>query len=446
VIPLSHHHLHHHHHHTPRPEARDIHPLASIASLIFSLCYLVDFASLHSLKMTSKNIVILGASFAGLPMAHYLIKHLPEEYTVTLVSPSTHLFWNVAAPRAIVDPELLGKGKDDLFIPILPSFEKYPSGRFTFIQGKAVSTSPETNTVTVQTVNDNDTSLDVRQVNVEYLHLIVATGSSTAGGDWAFKAAGKGTHVATRAALASTRERIAAANRIVISGAGATGCELTGEIASKYHKSGKHITLLSSAAGLLPVAPPGVGKTAEGHLTKMGVEVRNNVKVTSETKKGDVTELVLSTGETIETDLHIATWGLVPNTSFMPKDLLDASGWIVTDKYLKTPTHSNIWALGDVTHWGNRGIGPIKGHHSSVSTNVLATIAGKDESSFKEYKHSDDLILIVPLGPWFGRATGILFGWKVWGVIAWALKGRTYMIDFARPIAEGKNTAGRTKI
>lgn len=392
--------------------------------------------------MTSKNIVVLGASFAGLPMTHYLIKHLPEEYTITLVSPSTHLYWNIAAPRAIVDPELLGKGKDDLFIPILPAFEKYPSGRFTFVQGKAVSTSPETNTVTVQTINE---SMDVKQVNIEYLHLIVATGSSTAGGDWAFKAAGSGTDVATRAALGSTRDKIAAANRIVISGAGATGCELAGEIGSKYHKSGKHVTLLSSASGLLPAAPPSVGKAAEGHLTKMGVEVRNNVKVTSETKKGDVTELVLSTGETIETDLHIATWGLVPNTSFMPKDLLDGSGWIVTDKYLKTPTHSNIWALGDVTHWGNRGIGAVAEHYKSVSTNVLAAITGKDESSFNEYKHKDDLALIVPLGPWFGRGTGILFGWKVWGVFAWALKGRTYMISMARPIVEGKSI-GMTKI
>lgn len=395
--------------------------------------------------MTSKNVVILGASFSGLPLTHYLIKHFPEEYTVTLVSPSTHFYWNVAAPRAIVDPELIGKNKDDLFIPILSSFEKYPSGRFTFIQGKAVSTSPQANTVTIRTVSD-DKSQGAKDINLEYCHLIVATGSSTAGGDWAFKAAGQGTHVSTRAAIAATRDQIAAADRIVVSGAGATGCEVVGEIASKYHKSGKHITLLNSDTGLLPIARADVGKTAEGHLLKMGANIRHNVKVASETKKGNVTELVLSTGETIEADLHIATWGLIPNSSFMPKETLDQAGWIITDKYLRTSTYHNIWALGDVTHWGNRSVSVIEPQHVALTANILAAVDGKSEAAFKEYNHKNDLIMVVPLGPWFAKATGIAWGWKMWGVLGWALKGRTYMIEAARPIAEGKSTAGRTKI
>lgn len=395
----------------------------------------------------SNNIVILGASFAGLPMAHYLAKHLPADYTVTLVNPSTHLFWNVASPRAIVDPELLGKKHPEIFLPFLPGFEKYPAGRFTFIQGKAVSSSPATNTVTIRTCSDEGKAEEVRDISVEYTQLIISTGSRASGGNWGFKATETGTHVDTRAALATGRDVIAAANRIVISGAGATGVELVGEIASKYAGQGKHITILSSGVGLLPMTREDVGKAAQFHLEKMGVEVRANIKVTGETKRSDgVSELVLSTGETIEADLHIPTWGITPNSEFLPKELLDNGGWVQTDKYLKTPTYSNVWALGDITHWGNRKLTTIEAMHDIVKVNLLATINGKSETEFKEYKHSDALMLVVPIGTGFGKGTGFVFGWKVWGWLVWVLKGRTYMVEANRLIAEGKQTSGRNKL
>lgn len=394
---------------------------------------------------SSKNILILGASFAGLPVAHYLAKNLPADYTITLVNPSTHLYWNVASPRALVVPESLGKKHNELLFPFLPGFEKYPAGRFTFVQGKAVSSSPATNTVTVRTCSDEGKS-EVRDINIEYAHLVIATGSRGLGGDWAFKATERGTHVDLRAALASGRDAIAAAQSIVISGAGATGCELVGEIASQFQGKGKHITFLSSGAGLLPMVREDVGKSVQSQLEKMGVEVRTNVKVTSETKRADgSSDLVLSTGETIAASVHIPTWGIAPNSSFLPKDLLDNEGWVVTDKYLKSPTYSNVWALGDITHWGNRKLTTIEAMYDVVIANLVAAINGKSEAEFKEYKHSSTLLLLVPLGPGFGKGTGFLFGWKVWGWVTWLLKGRTYLVESNRPIAEGKHSSGKKK-
>lgn len=395
---------------------------------------------------SSKNVVILGASFSGLPMAHYLIKHLPAGYTVTLVSPSTHIFWNIAAPRAVVAPELLGKNHNDLFLPFLPAFEKYAAGRFTFVQGKAVSSSPAANTVTVRTCTDN--TKDGDEVVLSYEHLIVATGSREANGAWGFKATGSGTHVDTLASMAATRDALKAANSIVVSGAGTTGVELVGEVASYFEGQGKLITLVSARAQPLPLVPEAVGKVARYHLEKMGVTIYDNARVTRETKDstGAGAQLVLSTGETISADLHISTWGIAPNTEFFAKELLDGSGWVTTDKYMRTPAHNNIWALGDVTHWGNRKLTTLEAMHNALAGNLLVIINGGSEAELKEYKHKSDLLVIVPMGAKWGRATAFLFGMKIWGWLAWLLKGKTYMIESNRPLAEGTVTSGRTKI
>lgn len=395
---------------------------------------------------TSKNVVILGASFSGLPMAHYLVKHLPADYTVTLVNPSTHFFWNIASPRAVVAPELLGKNHTDLFLPLLPAFEKYAAGRFTFVQGKAISSSPATNTVTVRKSSDNTKGGD--ELVLSYEHLIIATGSREASGEWGFKPTGNGTHVDTQASIAATRSTIEAAETIVISGAGTTGVELVGEIASHFGGKGKHITLVSSSAQPLPAVPEAVGKAARYHLEDMGVTIRDNAKVTQETKNptGTGSQLVLSTGETIAADIHISTWGMTPNTEFLPKELLDKAGWVTTDKYMRTPTHDNIWAIGDVTHWGNRQLTPIETMHNAVAANLLARVGGGSEAEFTEYKHKSDVLMIVPMGAKFGRATAYLFGMRIWGWLAWLVKGKTYLIESSRPIAEGKATSGRTKI
>src|SRR6201996_1948771 len=92
------------------------------------------------------NIVVLGGSYAGLTVAHRLLKSTIKElrttksslrYRVLLISPSTHLYWNIGAPRAIC-----GKGlvpTSSTFMPFLDGFKRYPEAQFLFIQGDAVS-------------------------------------------------------------------------------------------------------------------------------------------------------------------------------------------------------------------------------------------------------------------------------------------------------------------
>ena len=75
------------------------------------------------------NIIILGASFAGLACAHHFLDHTinrlrvassAPNYRLIIVSPSTHLYWNIGAPRVLVGENVIKQ--EEVFIPISSGF------------------------------------------------------------------------------------------------------------------------------------------------------------------------------------------------------------------------------------------------------------------------------------------------------------------------------------
>lgn len=101
----------------------------------------------------AKTIVILGANYTGLPIAHYLLKHTATKVPglkVIVVAPNTHMYWFVASVRGIL-PNMLAD--DKLFLPIAPEFAKYPSDRYELVLGKAEAVDPSRNAVEVR-LND----------------------------------------------------------------------------------------------------------------------------------------------------------------------------------------------------------------------------------------------------------------------------------------------------
>lgn len=61
-------------------------------------------------------------------------------------------------------------------------------------------------------------------------------------------------------------------------------------------------------------------------------------------------EIFLSNGDTITADLYLPTTGLRSNTSFLPKDMLNARCDVVVDECLRVAGQQEVWAAGDVTH------------------------------------------------------------------------------------------------
>ena len=181
---------------------------------------------------TMKNIVILGGSYAGISTAHRILKQATKlgPFKITLVSPNTHFYWNMASPRGIVPGQIT---EEKLFLPIAPGFQRHPPGRFEFILASAESLDVEAKKVEISGSTGNQT--------LDYDFLILATGSHTRGGT-PFK--GLGSTEATKEALHDFQARVKNAESIVVAGAGVTGVEVAGELAFEYGRQ-KKIILVS---------------------------------------------------------------------------------------------------------------------------------------------------------------------------------------------------------
>lgn len=229
----------------------------------------------------TKTILILGAGWAGLPLAHKLLKYtvpkLQGDPRIILVSPNTHFYWNVAATRGVIPGAI---PDDQLFLSIEEGFARYPPANFEFVLGKAEGIDLKSNSVMVATNSGT-------QRSVGYDHLVIATGSRIRS-NLPFKPVGA--HEETLAALHSLQKQIEVAKSIVIAGAGPTGVETAGEIAAAY-RGEKEVTLIISGERVLQSSEVRVDVSlgVEKDLQKLGVILLRNVQVkeVQEKEEGD---------------------------------------------------------------------------------------------------------------------------------------------------------------
>lgn len=185
--------------------------------------YFQQTISPSAVSRNMKTIVVLGASVSGVEAAHRLLKQAAktDPVKIVLISPNTHLYWNIATTRAIIPGQI---STEDLFQEIAPGFKQYAPGQFEFITATAKHLNLEDKTVTV--------SAATGQKLINYDMLILATGSSVNTGDFPFK--GRGSTQETKDALLAFQERVKNAKSIVVAGAGLTGVETAGSLAYEY--------------------------------------------------------------------------------------------------------------------------------------------------------------------------------------------------------------------
>lgn len=382
----------------------------------------------------SKTVVILGAGWAGLPLAHKLLKYTAPKASikVILVTPNTHFYWNVAATRGTIPNAI---PDSDLFIPIAPAFKHHPASQFELVLGKAEAINPEENTVTIQ-LNDGS------QRQQPFEHLVIATGSRISSG---LPLKPLDSHEATLQSLNNLRASIDRAKTILVSGAGATGIEVAGELAAKYGST-KSITLVMSGTAPLDSVKgvlPSIQQTVVRDLKKLGIEVLSSTRVLDSTStsinEDRQTTLTLSTGSTRTVDLYIPLHGIALNLSFAPSSFLDPSGaGLNLDAHMrvKGAKNNNIWGIGDVGNIEPKQLTVTDAQIIYLAKALHAELVD-EEDRVEEYKPGDKTMVFVTLGK--GYATGQIGGWRVWGwIVSWA-KGRKLFVDTARGYVEGKH-------
>lgn len=374
-----------------------------------------------------KTVVILGAGWAGLPLAHKLLKYtvpkLSSGLKVILVSPNSHFFWNVAATRGLIPDEI---PDDQLFLPIKPAFDQYPTKNFEFVLGTADGIDTTASTVNIE-LNGG------AQRTISYDHLIIATGSRLTS-NLPFKPIGS--HETTITAWTDLKRQVHSSKSILIAGAGATGVEVAGELAAKYGTA-KEITLLISGQKPLEGALPAVSGILEKDLKRLGVKLIYQARVTEarEASGGKQTEVTVSNGSTIVTDLYLPLYGVRTNTSFVPSALLDSDGNVKQDENMRAVGTENIWGIGDVGNIEPKQLTVTDNQIIYLATALDAALTGSTVPS--PYQPMNKKMIFLSLGR--KMATGQIGNWKLFGFMVSYVKGRKLFVDTAEGYVGGKH-------
>ncbi|KAF7191898.1 Oxidoreductase phnG [Pseudocercospora fuligena] len=420
------------------------------------------------------NIIILGASFT---------KDAGLTYRLILVGPSTHIYWNIGAPRAIVKSGLVKS--EDQFLPIEPGFHKDRAKNFTIIQGKCVSMDATSRTVSIECTDyeaqrrlhlvaakhstykpQGGKMADLPKVQtLPYHALIMCTGTSARSELLSLH----GQYLETEAALNKIHQQISHAKSIVICGGGCSGVEVAGQLATylnfKRHfpfrqksSNQKQITLLSGGDTLLKevsaLDKPDVSLKAEKLLKKLGVVVRHGIRVTSHESWFDqtgATRITFEDGTTHITDVYIDCTGVEPNSDFAPESIKTSKdGYILTNnKTLRVDVAGErVYALGDVASYSKNYVLDVYHGVPVVMQNLLNDLLfyewrtanpysdHKDKLAALEHKEFDATqeknSQICPITK-FGGA-GILGGLKLPSLAVWGLKGRNYVVHKAKMV------------
>jgi apoptosis-inducing factor 2 len=410
-----------------------------------------------------KNIVILGGSYGGVSVAHYLLKHavphLPNKnsYRVVLVSISSQVMSRPATPRNMISDDYLDQKK--MFVNIPDVFQQYPQVNFRYIKGQATSLDTIKREVTVAMKENKSKEV------LNYYALVIATGASTPSPLLSFN---KDDEVYLKERWLDFRAKLPSVRSIIIAGGGPAGIEMAGELgehlngragwfASKLDQPKVPITVITSGERIIPVLRPSLGKAAEDLLAKVGVTVRKNTRIIKVVPENSgaadavVTKTTVTTsdGETLETDLYIPAVGTTPNTDFVTdKSLLAEDGRIETNvKTLRVDKAGpRVFAIGDASTFARAAIHNIFSGVPILSANLKSDLlvdAGKDVGPDKEHKGDVSETQLVPIGK--SKGVGALGGYQLPGLLVWAIKGRDYWLWTTGPLWSGKNWTKEAK-
>lgn len=240
-----------------------------------------------------RNIVIIGASFAGYEAARVIATGLPPDspYRIVVVEPHSHFHFTWVLPRfCVVNHE------EKAFIPYGGLLKGVSSQRLRWVQDRVSSISKDS--VTLQ-----DAGIDI-----PYKFLVIATGSGAT--DGLPSRVGSDNKATGVELLQKFQGRIAQADRIVVVGGGAAGVELATDAKEKYPT--KSITLVHSREAVMHRFGPELQHVAKKGIEDLGIElILGERAVRSET---DEKSVVLSSGRKIECDLLV---GLLSYTNHL---------------------------------------------------------------------------------------------------------------------------------
>ncbi|HFI0463507.1 TPA: FAD-dependent oxidoreductase [Streptococcus suis] len=345
----------------------------------------------------TKEIVIVGAGFAGVAAAQQLGKTFKkdEEIRITLIDKHSYLTYmtelhEVAGGR--VEPEAI---KYDL----RRLFNKYKN--VDLVTDKVTSVDYDTKTVHGE------------QNTYQYDYLILAMGgeANTFGVEgvlehgftlWSIEAAERvRAHIINACYLAS-REHDPAKRRALLSfvvcGAGFTGVEMVGELVEwfdklahdyKLDRSEFSLHLVEAAPKILAMVTEKEQEKAMKYMQKVGI----NISLGDGIVKVAQDHIQLASGKTLPTYTTIWTAGVQANTETKDFGIEKArAGRLVANQYMEAKDHDKVYVVGDLVYFeeADKNNMPIPqivqaaeqtGHTAAL--NIIADIKGTEKHAYK---------------------------------------------------------------
>lgn len=304
--------------------------------------------------MTSR-VIVVGGGYGGVAVA----KALDEIADVVLVEPRETFVHNVAALRAVAEPEWV----DRLFIP----YDGLLS-RGTVRRDRAVRVGPSSVALAGGDVLTAD-------------FVVLATGT-------AYPAPAQPRDAA---ALRSARGELARARRVLLVGAGPVGLEFAGEIKAAWPAT--TVVLADRSPALMPGGYPDDFRTQlRAQLDALGVELRLGAPVDGLPAPGRYAPFGTA-------DIWFPCYGAGPVSDYLAGPLAACrrpDGRIAVTPELRLPGTTGVFAVGDVTAVPEQKSARVAAMHAEVvAANIRAAIVGGPPVA---HTPQPDMI-ILPLGP-----------------------------------------------
>jgi apoptosis-inducing factor 2 len=317
------------------------------------------------------TVAVIGGGYGGFKAA----KALDEFTDVTLVEPRDAFVHNVAALRALVEPEWLSR----IFIP----YDKLlANGRV--VRDRAVA-------VDVGSV----TLASGRELTPDFI--VLATGST-----YPYPAKSGTDETATAVVrYRASHDELVQAEQVLIVGAGPTGLELAGEISERWPD--KQITILEPEPEILA----GPYKQELRNEVRRQLEERGVTFVLGEALSAEPESPPASfgrfaastvTGRTVEADIWFRCHGLAPVSEYLRGELRNArlpEGSIEVTPELQVAGQTNVFAIGDVAAADMKTAGRAGKEAEVAVANIRALLEGSDLQAYEPMPPA----IVIPLGP-----------------------------------------------
>jgi len=305
------------------------------------------------------RIVVVGGGIAGIVIATHLSRRLARSKTAEILL-IDHNFSHVWKPML----HTFAAGTANYGSENISFFSQAKRSGFKYWPGELAGLDRSRKLVDLGPVRLPDATKSLPGRSLPYDTLILAVGSRA--NDFGTPGVAENCHFVDNIGEANAfnnllRSRMLQAIdartdlHVVIVGGGATGVELSAELArrteilsSYVHEATAtrvHLTLIETGPRLLGPFPERISKAVEAKLRRIGVDVRTKTKVVESDKDG----VVLEGGQRIDAALIVWAAGIKAPEVVAKLDGLDVSrqGQILVRPTLQSKQDDSVFALGD---------------------------------------------------------------------------------------------------